>query len=235
MAEKIYLDNAATTKVDERVLKAMLPFFDKEYGNASSFHDFGRKAKIAIENARMVIAKSINASPEEIYFTSGGTESNNWALKELFFDNSKNGKRHIITTKIEHPSILEVCKMLEKFGAKITYLDVDKEGKINLEDLEKAINSETLLVSIIQGNNEIGTLQEIEKIGRICRQKKVFFHIDACQSYTKTELDVIKHDIGLMTLNSHKIHGPKGIGALFIREGINLMPLFNGGGHERGL
>jgi len=234
MIKKIYLDNAATTKVDAKVLEAMLPYFSEKYGNASSSHLMGRETREAIEKAREIIAKSINAKPSEIYFTSGGTESNNWAVKELYFTN-QHMKKHIITTKIEHPSITEPCKLLEKMGAKITYLDVESEGFIDLKELESAIDDETILVSVIQGNNEIGTLQDIEKIGKICRSKGVLFHIDACQSYTKTKIDVKKQNIDLMTLNAHKIHGPKGIGALFVREGIKLAPFLQGGGHEKGM
>lgn len=230
----IYLDNAATTQVDSRVLSSMLPYFSKNYGNASSSHSFGQVAKQALEKSREIIAKSINAEADEIYFTSGGTESNNWALKELFFVNSRIGKNHIITTKIEHPSILEVCKLFEKMGGKITYLNVDKEGFVNTKELENAITQETLAVSIIQGNNEIGTLQDLDSIGKICKAKGVLFHVDACQSFTKTELDVKKQNIDLMTLNSHKIHGPKGVGALFIRKGVKLESFLHGGGHEGG-
>jgi len=237
MTEKIiYLDNAATTRVDERVIRAMLPYFSEKYANASSNHSFGRAVKQDIEQAREVIAKAINAKAEEIYFTSGGTEANNWALKELFFSNYKNGagKSHIITTKIEHPSILEVCKLFEKMGGRITYLNVNREGLVDLKQLEQEINDKTILVSVIQGNNEIGTLQDLQNIGKICKNKGVLFHVDACQSFTKTNLDVEKQNIDLMTLNSHKIHGPKGIGALFIKNGIKLESFMHGGGHERG-
>jgi cysteine desulfurase len=235
MTQKIiYLDNAATTKVDEKVVKAMLPYFSKKYANASSSHSFGRAVKEDIEKARVIIAKSINASAEEIYFTSGGTEANNWALKEIFFSNKNSEKNHIITTKIEHPSILEVCKLIEKIGGKITYLNVDKEGFIDIKELEKEINEKTILVSIIQGNNEIGTLQDIEVIGKICKSHGVLLHVDACQSFTKTKFDMEKQKIDLMTLNGHKIHGPKGIGALYIRKGIKIESFLHGGGHERG-
>jgi cysteine desulfurase len=234
--KQIYLDNAATTKIDEKVLKVMKPYFTEKYANASSQHLMGREARQAVEKARETIAKAINAESEEIYFTSGGTESNNWALKELFFVNSQSEKKnHIITTNIEHPSILEVCKMLGGLGAEINYIPVDKEGFVNPLNIEKAITDKTLLVSIIHGNNEIGSLQDIEKIGKICREKGVYFHIDACQSFTKTEIDVKKQNIDLMTLNSHKIHGPKGVGALFIRKGVKIAPFFNGGGHEKGM
>ncbi len=233
--KQIYLDNAATTKVDEKVVKAMLPYFDIKYGNASSSHGIGKIARDAVEKSREIIAKSINAKPEEIFFTSGGTEANNWALKELFFVNSAGGRKHIITTKIEHPSVLEVCEMLKKLGARISYLDVDKNGLIDTKQLEKEIQKDTLLVSIIQGNNEIGTIQNLEDIGKICRKNNIYLHADACQSYTKTKIDVNSHNIDLLTLNSHKIHGPKGIGALFIRKGVKIAPFINGGGHEKGM
>ena len=231
----IYLDNAATTKVDEKVVKEMEPYFTEKYGNASSQHLVGQEAKRALEESRHTIAKSINARDDDIIFTSGGTESNNFALKGLFFANKENGKNHIITTKIEHDCILNSCKWLEKQGAKITYLNVDKEGFIDLNELKNAITSETIVVSVIHGNNEIGTIQDIEEIGKICHDKGVFFHIDACQSYTKTEIDVKKQNLDLVTLNSHKIHGPKGVGALYIRPGIKIEPLSHGGGHEKNL
>lgn len=230
----IYLDNAASTKVDEKVLKEMIPYFSEKYGNASSVHQIGQEAKNALEKSRKIIASSINAKTHEIIFTSGGTEGNNLVLKGLFFSNFQN-KKHIITTKIEHDCVLETCKWLETQGAKISYLDVDKEGFIDLAQLEKSICENTLLVTIIHGNNEIGTIQDLEKIGKICREKKVLFHTDACQSFTKIPINVKKLNIDLITLNSHKIHGPKGVGAVYIREGIKITPLLHGGGHERNL
>ena len=229
----VYLDNAATTQVDEKVLRAMLPFFNEKYGNASSLHQRGQEAKMALEESREIIAKSINAKVEEIIFTSGGTESNNLAIKGLAFAYPE--KKHIIISKIEHDCVLNACKWLEKQGYKITYLNVDNEGFIDLRELENAITKETLLVSIIHGNNEIGTIQNLEVIGKICRSKNVSFHSDACQSYTKTEIDVKKHNIDLLTLNAHKIHGPKGVGVLYVREEIKIIPLAHGGGHERNL
>ncbi|MFH1503652.1 MAG: cysteine desulfurase family protein, partial [Candidatus Diapherotrites archaeon] len=226
--------NASTTKVDEKVLKEMLPYFTEKFGNASSQHDVGIKAKDALEKSRKIIAKSIKANPGEIIFTSGGTEGNNLALKGLFFSNYPK-KNHIITTKIEHDSILQTCKWLEGQGAKITYLNVDKEGFVNLENLKKEINDKTFLVSIIQGNNEVGTLQDLESIGKICKDKGVLFHTDACQSFTKVPINVKKQNLDLVTLNSHKIHGPKGVGVLYIKEGIKIVPLLHGGGHENKL
>src|SRR3989338_1079730 len=202
----IYLDNGATTRVDEEVVKAMLPYFSKEYGNASSTHTLGREAKNALENSRKIIANSINASREEIFFTSGGTESNN------------------LTTKIEHKCVLNACKWLEENGFKITYLNVDSKGFIDLKELEKSITEKTILISVIHGNNEIGTIQDLESIGKICARHEVYFHTDACQSHTKTELDAKKFNLSLVTLNSHKIHGPKGVGALYIRKGVNILP-----------
>jgi cysteine desulfurase len=231
MAKEIYFDNAATTKVDEKVVKEMLPYFTENFGNASSQHDVGIKAKEALERSRKIIAKSIKANPGEIIFNSGGTEGNNLALKGLFYMNYPK-KNHIITTKIEHDSILQTCKWLESQGAKVTYLNVDKEGFISLDDLSKEINDKTFLVSIIHGNNEIGTIQDIGAIGKICKERGVLFHTDACQSYTKVPIDLRKQNIDLITLNSHKIYGPKGVGALYIKEGIKIVPLLHGGGHE---
>ncbi|MFW6233110.1 MAG: cysteine desulfurase family protein [Nanoarchaeota archaeon] len=235
--KQIYFDNAASTQVAPEVVKVMKPFFENKYGNASSQHIKGQEARNALEKARKIIAKSINSQENEIYFTSGGTESNNWALKGLYFWNKENKtkKNHIITTKIEHDCVLNTCKWLETQGAKITYLNVDKEGFIDLNELKKAITNKTILVSIIHGNNEIGTIQDIEKIGKICNEKGVLFHTDACQSYTKAELDVKKQNIDLISLNSHKIHGPKGVGALYIKKNVKITPLFHGGGHEKGL
>jgi cysteine desulfurase len=232
--KQIYFDNAATTKVDEKVLKEMLPYFDKKYGNASSVHAKGREAREAMEKTRKIIARAIKAKTSEIYFTSGGTESNNWALKGLFFENYPQ-KNHVITTKIDHDCILNTCKWLETQGAKITYLDVDSDGFIDIEQLKNLITDKTIVVSIIHGNNEIGTIQDLEKIGKICKEKNALFHTDACQSFIKTEIDVRKMNLDLITLNSHKIHGPKGVGALYIKEGIKIIPLMHGGGHERKL
>lgn len=235
--KQIYLDNAATTCVDDEVLRAMLLYFTEKFGNASSVHVKGQEAKDALEKSRRIIAKSIGARTHEIIFTSGGTESNNFALKGLFFWHKQNntGKNHIITTKIEHDCILNSCKWLEKQGAEVTYLDVDEDGFVSLEDLRNAIIEETIVVSVIHGNNEIGTIQDLEAIGKICREKNVLFHTDACQSFTKVDVNVKKQNLDLVTLNSHKIHGPKGVGALYIREGIKIIPLMHGGGHEKKL
>ena len=242
--KEIYLDNGASTKVDPNVLKAMMPYFSEKYGNASSTHALGQESKDALENARIVIAKSINANPEEIIFTSGGTESDNLALQEIAYSNRDKGN-HIITTKIEHKAVLNTCKFLEKDGAekskisgttcggfKVTYLDVDKEGFIDSKKLEDAITAKTILVSIIHGNSETGTIQNLEAIGKICKKHNIYFHTDACQSYTKTEIDVEKQNLSLVTICGHKIHGPKGIGALYIKKGTTIHPLMHGGDHE---
>ena len=230
--DKIYLDNAATTPVDEKVMKAMQPYFSEKFGNASSQHSFGFDAKNAMEDSREIIAKSIRAKPSEIYFTSGGTEANNWALKGVIW---ATGKKHLITTKIEHDCVLNASKWLESRGIEVTYLDVDEKGFVNPKDVENAIKDETAIVSIIHGNNEIGTIQDIGEIGKICKEKGVLFHTDACQSYTKVPINVKKQDIDLITLNAHKIHGPKGVGVLYVRDGIKITPLLHGGGHEEGL
>lgn len=229
---KIYLDNAASTHVDETVVKAMLPFLTEKYGNASSLHSFGRDAKEALEEARLVIAKSLNAQPKEIIFTSGGTESNNLALQKIAYTH-KNKGNHIITTKIEHDSVVKTCTFLENNCFIVTYLNVDNEGLVSVKELEKAITPKTILVSIIHGNNEIGTMQDLKSLYTICKKKGVYFHTDACQSYMKTPLSA--HDADLISLNAHKLHGPKGVGALFVKEGTQIQPLMYGGGHERGL
>ncbi|MBU0535842.1 MAG: cysteine desulfurase [Nanoarchaeota archaeon] len=227
----IYLDNGATTMADPKVIEAMKPYFDDKFGNASSTHHKGQEAKMALEEARETIAKSIGARYDEIIFTSGGTESNNFAVKGIAFANKSKGN-HIITTKIEHDCILNACKWLETQGFKVTYLDVDKEGFVDPKQVEKAITKQTILVSVIHGNNEIGTIQDIRAIGEVCRKKEIIFHTDACQSYTKTLLDVKKQSLDLVTINSHKIHGPKGVGALYVRKGTKITPLNHGGGHE---
>lgn len=232
--KQIYLDNAATTKVDDEVVKAMLPYFTEKYGNASSQHFKGSEAKEALEKSRKTIAKSINASTDEVIFTSGGTEGNNFVLKSLFFDNYPK-KDHIIVSKIEHDCILRTCNWLEKKGAKITYLDVDSEGFVSPKDLEKEITEKTFLVSIIHGNNEIGTIQDLKTLGEICHKKNVLLHTDACQSFTKVPIDIRKMNIDLITLNAHKIHGPKGVGAVYINKNVKISPFFHGGGQERKL
>ncbi len=232
--QTIYLDNAASTMVDPKVVKAMEPYFTEKYGNASSLHHKGREAKEGLDRARRIISKSINAKADEIIFTGSGTEANNFCIKGVAFANRSKGN-HIITTKIEHECVLASCKFLEKHDFKISYLNVDKEGFIDLDELEKAITPETILISVIHGNNEIGTIQDIEAIGKICRKHNILFHTDACQSFTKTDIDVKKHNIDLITINAHKIHGPKGVGALFIKKGTNIIPLMHGGGHEFGL
>ncbi len=229
----VYLDNGATTRMDSQVLKAMMPYLTDKYGNASSTHNYGRDAKNALEDARDVITRSIRAKSDEIIFTSGGTESNNLAIKGVAFANEE--KNHIITTKVEHKCVLNSCKWLETQGFKVTYLPADKEGFVNPADLEKAITPKTLIFSLIHGNNEIGTINDLEVFGKICRKNNVYFHTDACQSYTKTEIDVGKQYLDLVTLNAHKIHGPKGIGALYIRKGTKIIPWNHGGGHEFGM
>lgn len=236
---KIYLDNGSTTKVDKDVVKAMIPYMTKEYGNASSLHSLGQKAKEALENSRKTIAKYINAEPEEIIFTSGGTESDNIAIKGVieYFkgvnkSNNSNEKIHIITSKIEHPAVLNVCKQLEKENVELTYLDVDSEGIINLAQLSASIKPNTKLISIMHVNNEIGTIQPVEEIGRIAKEKNIIFHTDAVQSLTKLKIDVKSFNVDLMSFSAHKIHGPKGIGVLFVKKGTPLNALYRGGSHE---
>ena len=228
---KVYLDNAATTQVDKEVIEAIGPYLDEKYGNASSLHSFGQEAKKALENSREIIAKKLNADPKEIIFTSGGTESNNSTIKGVAFANKDKGN-HIITTKVEHDCILNSCKWLEKQGFKVTYLNVDQEGFVKLDELEKEITKNTILVSIIHGNNEIGTINNLDKIGEICKKNNILFHTDACQSFTKVDIDVKKTNIDLITINSHKIHGPKGVGALYIKKGTKIDAWQHGGGHE---
>lgn len=229
--KKIYLDNGATTMIDSKVIEAIHPYFNEKYGNPSSTHSLGGESKNALEKARKTIAKSINAKPEEIIFTSGGTESNNFALKGIAFANRDKGN-HIITTKVEHKCVINSCKWLEKQGFEVTYLSVDKEGFVDSKELEKAITEKTILVSIIHGNNEIGTIQDLKVLGDVCKKYNVYFHTDSCQSYTKTELNMGKQPVDLMTLNAHKIHGPKGIGILYIRKGTKIMSWQDGGGQE---
>lgn len=230
----VYLDNGSTTQVDPRVASKVIRYMNDRYGNSSSLHFKGREAKTALDKARQAIAGSLHAQNHEIYFNSGGTEGNNLAIKGIAFANRDRGN-HIITTKVEHKCILESCKWLEKQGFEVTYLDVDSEGFINLDDLWSAITDKTILVSVIHANNEIGTINDIEAIGRICKEKRVLFHTDACQSYTKLVIDVSKIPVDVITINAHKIHGPKGVGALYVRDGVKVEPINHGGGHESGL
>ncbi|MEA3344009.1 MAG: cysteine desulfurase family protein [archaeon] len=228
----IYLDHAASTPVDAKVKEAMLPYFSEKYGNASSIHQFGSEAKEALEDSRKTIAKKLNASPEEIIFTSGGTESNNFALKGIAFANKDKGS-HIITSKIEHECVLNSCKWLEKQGFKVTYLKPDRSGLIRPDDLKKAITKETIIASVMHANNEIGTIEPVKELGKICRDNGIYFHTDACQSFTKVPLDVKKDNLDLVTVNSHKIYGPKGAGALYIKNGTRIDAWQHGGGHEK--
>ena len=229
---RAYLDNAATTAADPLVLKEMLPYFTRKYGNASSLHSMGREASEAVEAARKRVSSLIGASPAEIIFTSGGTESDNLAIRGAL---ARTGKKHIITTNIEHPAVLEVFKSLEAQGFTATYLKANQEGLVSPEQVSSAITRETALVSIMHANNEIGTIQPIAGIGKICRERDVIFHTDAVQSAGKVPLDVKRMGISLLSLSSHKLHGPKGVGALFVSQGIKLNPLFSGGGHESGI
>ena len=236
--KKVYMDYAATTPVDQEVLKEMIPYFDKIYGNASSIHKFGRDAYNAVENAREKVADLFNSDSDEIIFTAGGTESDNIAIKGVAYKNKKIRETegyHIITTAIEHPAVLETCKHLEKQGFNVKYLPVDKYGLINLNELEESISKNTILITIMFANNEIGTIEPMEKIGRIAKKHNVLFHSDAVQAVGKVPIDVNKLNIDLLSLSSHKIYGPKGIGALFIKKGVKLETIAHGGGHEKGL
>ena len=231
---KIYLDNSATTPLNPHVLEAMLPFFTDKFGNASSIHSYGREANRAVSEAREIIAECINARPSEIYFTSGGTESDNWALKGAVYV-SKNKYKHIITTQIEHPAILNTCTELEKQNVEITYMNPSKEGMINPKELSNLITENTILTSIMFANNEIGTLQPIKEAARICREQSVLFHTDAVQAMDSQKIDVKELGIDMLSMSAHKFYGPKGIGVLFVKTGSRLGKLINGGEQERGL
>jgi cysteine desulfurase len=234
MKQKIYFDNAATTQVDERVVLSMLPYHSEEYGNASSLHSYGTHAKEILDRSRRKLASFIGAEPNEIVFTSGGTEANNLALKGIAFANRSKGN-HIIVSTIEHDCVLNVCKWLETQGFYITYLPVDSTGVVDVNELKKYINPKTILVSIMHANNEIGTLEPIAEIGQICKNYNVPFHSDACQSFGKIQIKVNEAGLDFLTINSHKIYGPKGVGALYVRKGVNIIPLLHGGGQESGI
>ncbi len=229
----IYLDNAATTKVRKEVLDEMLPYFTEYYTNPSSIYTSSREVSKKVEEAREVLAKTINASKDEIYFTSGGSESDNWAIKKIMIGRMNKGK-HIITTKIEHHAILESCHYLEKLGFEVTYLNVDKDGIIDLHELENSIREDTIMVSIMAANNEIGSIMPLKEIGEICKKHNIIFHTDAVQAYGNVNIDVNLMNIDLLSTSAHKIEGPKGIGFLYVRKGVNILPLINGGMQERG-
>ena len=228
----IYLDNSATTKLDKEVLKEMLPYLQENYGNPSSAYRIGRENKAIIEDARKQVAKVLNTNTEEIYFTSGGSESDNMALKGVAFANQNKG-RHIITSKIEHPAVLDTCKELERHGFEITYINVDKNGIVDLKQLETSIREDTILISIMLANNEIGTIEPIKNIGRIAKQYNILFHTDSVQAIGNIKIDVKELGIDLLSLSAHKFYGPKGIGALYVRDGVNFRKYLNGGHQER--
>lgn len=232
MSRLIYLDNAATTQVYPEVFDAMKPYFTEYYGNPSAIYTFAGEAKKAVAKAREIIANGIHAKEEEIYFTAGGSESDNWALKATaeFYQNK--GK-HIITTKIEHHAILHTCEYLEKNGYEVTYVEVDENGRVKLDELEAAIRPDTILISVMAANNEIGTIQPLEEIGKIAKKHDILFHTDAVQAFGHIPLDVEKMNIDMLSASGHKIHGPKGVGLLYIRKGVKIRSFIHGGAQER--
>lgn len=233
MSDFIYLDNAATTKVKREVLEAMLPYFCESYGNPAAIYSPAGKAAKAVGVARQQVADVISAKREEIYFTAGGSESDNWAIRGVYEMLSGKGN-HIITTKVEHHAVINTCKYLEELGAKVTYLSVDEYGMISLDELEAAITAQTILISVMAANNEVGTIMPLEQIGEIARKHKVLFHTDAVQAYGHIPLDVERMHIDLLSASGHKLGGPKGIGFLYAKKGWKLPPLIYGGGQERG-
>ena len=231
--DRIYLDNAATTAVSPEVLEAMLPYFTQCFGNPSSIHSTGRDARRAVDAARRQVAGAIGAQPQEIYFTAGGSESDNWAIKGTAFARRNKGN-HIITSAIEHHAVLHTCAWLEKQGFEVTYLPVDEFGRVRVEDVEKAITDKTILITIMAANNEIGTIQPIEEIGRLAHDKGILFHTDAVQAIGAMPIDVNAMHIDMLSMSGHKFHGPKGIGALYIRKGVKIDQYLHGGAQERG-
>ena len=229
----IYLDNAATTKVNKKVLESMMPYFSEIYCNPSAAYSFATKGRIAIEEARNYAAKLIGASDMEIYFTSGGSESDNWAIKAVAESFSDKGK-HIITTKIEHHAVLHTCEYLERHGFDITYLNVDSDGKVRLDELKKSIREDTILISVMTANNEIGTIQPVAEIGKIAHEKGILFHTDAVQAYGHIPINVDEMNIDLLSASGHKFNGPKGVGIMYIRKGVKIRSFIHGGSQERG-
>ena len=231
MSNIVYVDNAATTKIKPEVLEKMMPYLTEFYGNPSSIYSIANESKKAIDKAREKVAKAIHADPKEIVFTSGATESDNWALKGIAYANRNKGN-HIITTKIEHHAVLHAAQQLEKEGFEVTYLDVDEFGVVDLEELKRSIKKETILISVMFANNEIGTIEPIKEIGQIAKEKHIFFHTDAVQAIGNVPIDVNELGLDLLSLTGHKIYGPKGIGALYIRKGTKILPFMNGGAQE---
>ncbi len=232
MSKYIYMDNAATTPVKEEVLEAMLPYFTEKYGNPSSVYSLGSESKVAVEKAREQVAKALGADKKEIFFTASGSESDNWAIKGIAY-NRRNKGNHIITSKIEHHAVLNTCKYLEKQGFEVTYLNVDSDGVVDLEELKNSIKDTTILITIMFANNEIGTIQPIKEIGQIAKENDIVFHTDAVQAVGSVEIDVKDLNVDLLSLSAHKFHGPKGIGVLYVRQGVRLDNLIHGGGQER--
>ena len=230
--ENVYFDNAATTKLDEKVFEEMLPYLKEKYGNASAIYKLGRESRKAVEDSREAIAKILNCKPSEIYFTAGGSESDNTAIKGIAHS-YKNKGNHIITSKIEHPAILETCKELEKEGFEVSYISVDENGIINLDELKKAIKPTTVLITVMFANNEIGTIQPIKEIGEIAKNNNIYFHTDAVQAVGNLKIDVQDMNIDALSLSGHKFYGPKGIGALYVKTGVNFKKYIDGGHQER--
>ena len=229
---KVYFDNAATTRVKDKVIEEMQKYYSELYGNPSSIYNFGQLAKKAVESSREKVARLLNSNPDEIYFTGGGSEADNWAIKGILSANEKKGN-HIITTKIEHHAILHTCEYLEKKGAEVTYLDVDENGLVDIKQLEESIKDNTVLISIMFANNEIGTVQPIKEIGEIAKKHDIYFHTDAVQAVGNEVIDVKDMNIDLLSLSAHKIHGPKGVGALYIKKGTRIHNLIHGGAQEK--
>ena len=232
MKQMIYLDNAATTKTHPEVVEAMLPYFTEYYGNPSSVYDFSANSKKAVAHARETIASALGARTNEIYFTAGGSEADNWALIATAEAYSSKGK-HIITTKIEHHAILHTCQYLEQRGFEVTYLDVDESGRVRLDTLKKAIRPDTILISVMFANNEIGTIQPIREIGALAKEKGILFHTDAVQAFAHVPINVDEYHIDMLSSSGHKLNGPKGIGFLYIRTGVKIRSFIHGGAQER--
>lgn len=232
MKKYVYMDYAATTPVKKEVLEEMLPYFTEKFGNPSSIYKIGRESRAAIDEAREKVAKIIGSKSKEIFFTSGGSEADNWAIKGVAFANRDKGN-HIITSKIEHHAVLHACEYLEKYGFEVTYLDVDEYGLVDLEQLKNAITDKTILITIMFANNEIGTIQPIEEIGKIARERGVYFHTDAVQAIGNIKIDVNKLNVDMLSMSAHKFYGPKGVGVLYIRDGVKIHPYVHGGAQEK--